>query len=96
LTLSFPNFELYEEGSQLRRASKSIIMNIVEGYGRQKYKKEFVKFLIYALSSCDETREHLKVVFTVKYIPKDLFDQYYNEYDQLGRQIYFFIKHYYK
>jgi four helix bundle protein len=29
-----PQFELYEEGSQIRRSSKSIKSNIVEGYGR--------------------------------------------------------------
>ncbi len=59
LSLSLPKFELYEEGSQLRRSSKSITANIVEGYGRKKYKADFVKFLIYSHSSCDETILHL-------------------------------------
>jgi four helix bundle protein len=94
LTLKFPKFELYEEGSQLRRSSKSIIMNIVEGYGRKRYKKEFIKFLTYALSSSDETKEHLKIAFTFNYISNKLFEQYYDGYDQLGRQIYNFIKTY--
>ena len=38
-TLKLPKFELYEEGSQIRRASKSVVANIVEGYGRKRYKK---------------------------------------------------------
>jgi four helix bundle protein len=28
-----PKFELYEEGSQIRRSKKSVRSNIVEGYG---------------------------------------------------------------
>ncbi|GAA4290494.1 four helix bundle protein [Aestuariibaculum suncheonense] len=38
LTLHLPEFELYEQGSQLRRSSKSVKDNIVEGYGRRAYK----------------------------------------------------------
>jgi four helix bundle protein len=34
-----PNFEMYEEGSQIRRSVKSVKSNIVEGYGRRRYKK---------------------------------------------------------
>ncbi len=54
-----PKFELYEEGSQIRRSSKSISSNIVEGYGRSRYKNEYIKYLTYAIASCDETRDHL-------------------------------------
>ena len=36
LALKLPKHELYETGSQLRRASKSISANIVEGYGRRR------------------------------------------------------------
>lgn len=35
LTLKLPKFELYEEGSQIRRSSKSVGANIVEGYGKR-------------------------------------------------------------
>ena len=54
-----PKFEMFEEGSQIRRAIKSVKACIVEGYGRRRYKQEFVKFLTYALASCDETADHL-------------------------------------
>lgn len=57
---SLPKFELYEEGSQIRRSSKSIRANIVEGYGRRDYKQDFVRFLTFALASCDETTDHLE------------------------------------
>ena len=48
-----PQLELYGEDSQIRRAIKSAKSNIVEGYGRRRYKMEFVRFLTYSLASCD-------------------------------------------
>ncbi|CAM3435556.1 four helix bundle protein [Aequorivita lipolytica] len=38
VSLKLPKFELYEQGSQVRRSSKSVKDNIIEGYGRRKYK----------------------------------------------------------
>ena len=58
-SLKLPKYELYELGSQLRRSADSINSNIVEGYGRKRYKNDFIKFLIYAHSSNDETINHL-------------------------------------
>ena len=38
MTLSeLPKFESYEEGSQIRKSSKSVKSTIVEGYGRKRY-----------------------------------------------------------
>ena len=62
LSLRLPKFELYETGSQLRRAAKSVSTNIVEGYGRRRYKAEYLKFLTYAKASLDETGEHLQYI----------------------------------
>jgi four helix bundle protein len=57
-----PKIEMYEEGSQIRRSSKSIRSNIVEGYGRRRYKQDFIRFLTYAHASCDETIDHLETL----------------------------------
>ena len=93
MTLGLPRFELYEEGSQIRRSSKSIKSNIVEGFGRRRYKQEFIKFLIYALSSNDETRDHLDTLFDTKsFIDRDKYDFLCQQYDHLGRMINNFIK----
>ncbi|PYI46183.1 MAG: four helix bundle protein, partial [Verrucomicrobia bacterium] len=46
-----PKFEMYEEGSQIRRSVKSVSANIVEGYGRRRYKQEFIRFLVFAHAS---------------------------------------------
>jgi four helix bundle protein len=61
-----PKFEAFEEGSQIRRSIKSVKSCIVEGYGRRRYKQEFVKFLTYALASCDETADHLDTLVITK------------------------------
>ena len=92
-SLGLPRFEMYEEGSQLRRAAKSIPSNIVEGFGRRRYKNEFLKFLIYALASCDETREHLEILFdTGSFETRESFEYFLGKYDELGRKINNFIK----
>ena len=87
-----PKFEMYEEGSQIRRSSKSIVSNIVEGYGRRYYKKEFIKFLTYAAASCDETKGHLEILYETGSLTKKVFDPLMDRYKKLGRKIYNFRK----
>jgi four helix bundle protein len=91
-SLKLPKFELYETGSQIRRASKSISANIVEGYGRRRYQADYVKFLVYSQASCDETNEWLTYIV-------DLYEDLnaegqglLAEIDSLGRQINSFIQ----
>jgi four helix bundle protein len=87
LSLRFPKFETFEEGSQLRKSSKGIPSCIAEGWGRRFYKNEFVKFLIYALASCDETKVHLDFIAGCKYITKEQHESYIKRYEILGRKI---------
>lgn len=91
-SLKLPKFELYETGSQIRRASKSISANIVEGYGRRRYHADYLKFLVYAQSSCDETNEWL--VYAID-LYEDLAEEarkLQEDIDGLGRQINVFIQ----
>mgnify|MGYP001616593670 CR=1 FL=1 len=93
ITLSLPKIELYEEGSQIRRSSKSISANIVEGFGRRRYKAEFIKYLVYAHASCDETIEHIELLYETKSLKdKNIFDGLMAEYDKLGRMLNKFIQ----
>ena len=63
LSFELPKFELFEQGQQIRRSIKSVKSTIVEGYGRRRYKAEFIKFLVYAQASNDETIDHLETLF---------------------------------
>ncbi|MCF7816339.1 MAG: four helix bundle protein [Kiritimatiellales bacterium] len=92
LTLQLPKHETYEIGSQLRRASKSISANIVEGYGRRRYKADFVKFLIYAHSSCDETLEWLKYIQDCHPDLSSSTDPFVEQTMTLGRKLNHFIQ----
>ena len=85
-SLTLPKFELYEQGSQIRRASKSIKDQIVEGYGRRRYKADYIKFLIYSHSSCDETLSQLEMLIAL-YPEMPEFGSLSTEYAILGRKI---------
>ena len=88
-----PKFEMFEEGSQIRRAIRSVKACIVEGYGRRRYKQEFVRFLTYALASCDETADHLDtLVVTGSLKDEDLVDDLTKRLDGLGRKLNLFLQ----
>ena len=92
ISLQLPKYELYEQGSQIRRSSKSIKDNIAEGYGRRRYKTEFLRFLIFAHSSCDETISQLNMINDIHFKESPLNDLLDN-YDQLGKKINKFIQY---
>ena len=90
---NLPQFEMYEEGSQIRRSSKSVRSNIVEGYGRRRYKFEFIKFLTYSLASNDETIDHLETLYETKSLKnKALYQKIYKQLQELGKKLNLFIK----
>jgi four helix bundle protein len=93
ITLDLPKFELYEEGNQVRRSSKAITTLIVEGYGRRRYKADFIKFLVYAQAECDETIVHLDfLVETKSWKDNKKYDYMRSEYDSLSKRINKFIQ----
>ena len=55
-TRSFPPFEQFEIGRQVRRAARSIPANIVEGWAKRSSAAEFKRFLLIAIGSCDECK----------------------------------------
>jgi four helix bundle protein len=93
MSLTLPKFEMYEEGSQIRRSSKSVTAMIVEGYGRKRYKAEFIKYLIYSQSECDETLVHLDFLFDTEFIKDEaLYHGLRSKYDLLSKRINKFIQ----
>ena len=92
-SLKLPKYELYELGSQLRRSADSVPTNIVEGYGRKKYKADFVKFLTYSYASCLETVFHIEKI-TVLY-PEIIMNktEFISRYNELSAKIYNFTKY---
>lgn len=93
LSLKLPKYELYEIGSQIRRSSGSVVSNIVEGYGRRRYKSDFIKFLIYAHSSNDETLNH---ILKLKLLYPNMANEWENletDFNHLGAKINSYIQY---
>jgi four helix bundle protein len=90
---NLPGFEMYEEGKQIRKSIKSVKSTIVEGYGRRRYKQEFIRFLVYAIASNDETTDHLETLFETKSLTdKEIYQSLSIRLDKLGRKLNLFIK----
>ncbi len=93
LTLQLPKFEMFEEGSQIRRSSKAVTAAIVEGYGRKRYKQDFIRFLVFAQSECDETIVHLDFLFeTGSLNDQAMYEQLAQRYTVLSKRLNNFIQ----
>ncbi len=92
LSLQLPKYEMFEQGSQIRRSSKSIKDQIAEGYGRRRYKADFIRFLIYAQASCDECINQIETIATL-YPDNNGWKDLIEPYNVLGKKINNFIKY---
>jgi four helix bundle protein len=65
----------------------------VEGYGRKRYKAEFIKFLVYSPGSNDETIDHLENLFKTKSLSDEsLYNYLHAKLETSGKKINLFIK----
>jgi len=88
MALTLPKFELYEEGSQIRKSSKNVKSTIVAGHGRKIYKAEYLKFLVYSLASNDETKDHLENLYNTKSLRDEkLYNSLHAKIEKLGKKI---------
>ena len=55
LSMKLPCPDKTETGGQIRRSSQSTKDLIVEGYGRRRYKADFLKYLVYGHASVLES-----------------------------------------
>jgi four helix bundle protein len=93
MSLRLPRFELYETGSQIRRSSKSIRSNIVEGYGRRRYKQEYIRFLIFSHASVLETIDHLETLADTGSLgDQEHYQSIWKLLDECGRKLNRFIQ----
>jgi four helix bundle protein len=93
MTMKLPKFEMYEEGSQIRKSSKTTKAAIVEGYGRRRYKQDWIKFIVYALSSNDETMDHLENLWDTKSLADQvIYMSLKNKIETLGKMLNKFLQ----
>ena len=88
-SLKFPAIEQYSIADQIRRASKSVCANIVEGFAKQVHSKaEFRRFIMNALGSSDEMRMWVRYCFDLGYIEKDVWQKWRDEYNAISKMLY--------
>ncbi|NWG28663.1 MAG: four helix bundle protein [Ignavibacteriaceae bacterium] len=93
MTLNLPKFEMYEEGSQIRRSSKSVKSTIVEGYGRRNYKSDYERYITISLASNDETIDHLENLYeTGSLTDEALYKVLHSKIEILGKKINRFLQ----
>jgi four helix bundle protein len=80
---SFPAFERFELGSQLRRAAYSVAANIVEGFAR-RHRKDRSHFLNVAESSLAEAHYCLHVAHRLEYLSSAVFEEFEKELNGVG------------
>ncbi|MEP7229008.1 MAG: four helix bundle protein [Ginsengibacter sp.] len=93
MSLTLPKFEQFEEAQQIRRSSKGVRSCIVEGYGRRRYKADFIKFIVYSLASNDETLDHLETLFETESMKdENIYIALHQKIELLGKKINNFLQ----
>jgi len=87
LTKKFPKEEQYSLTDQIRRASRSITTNIVEGWSKRYYENIFKRHLLDAIGSCDESKVWLNLCYDCKYITEEEFYNFLNRYEELSKML---------
>ena len=87
-SLEFPRIEQWALADQIRRASKSICANLVEGFGRQAWSKaEFRRFLMMATGSADEMQVWTLYARDLGYIGSEVAERWQSEYREIARML---------
>ena len=87
-SLEFPRIEQWALADQIRRASKSICANLVEGFGRQGWSKpEFRRFLMMATGSADEMQVWTLYARDLGYIDAETAERWQGEYREIARML---------
>ncbi|MBI4547470.1 MAG: four helix bundle protein [Ignavibacteriae bacterium] len=87
VTLSFPKFEMYELGSQLRRSSNSIPANLAEGRNNNHINL-YLEGINRALEELQETRHHLYVAFQKGYLDQLKYEDVVARYAESAKMLF--------
>lgn len=88
ITKKFPKEETYSLTDQVRRSSRSVAMNIREGFAKRRYEQVFIRHLNDALGSSEETRGWLDSALDCKYILEEKHRELDNQYKEVGAMLY--------
>jgi len=86
LSLTFPKFEMYELGSQVRRSSNSGPANLAEGFNN-KHKKIYLESISRALGEMRETQHHLMIAHRKQYLTRETYEELVGEYNECSSML---------
>ena len=83
---AFPPDERYELARQLRRASRSVHANIVEGAGR-RHRRDYARFLAIARGSVREVTAHLEAISVCNLLSGEALEESERLADEVSRML---------
>jgi len=87
LAAGLPPQERYDLCDQIRRASKSVVANIVEGYSHKDTPPKAKQFWRFAMGSANEMIEHLETARALDYIAQSTCRSYIEQYEIVAKQL---------
>lgn len=86
LSFSFPKFEIYELGSQLRRSSNSAPANLAEGFNN-KHTNIYLEGINRAQGEIRETKHHLQIAYRKGYFKEEKLKILIDRYNECSRML---------
>jgi four helix bundle protein len=83
----FPKEETYSLIDQIRRSSRSVCVNIGEGYRKRIYPKHFTTKMTDADSEATETSIWLDFAYSCEYISQDELHLLQSKYQEIGKML---------
>ncbi|MFA4853125.1 MAG: four helix bundle protein [Bacteroidales bacterium] len=87
ISKSFPKEETYSLTDQIRRSSRSVCVNIGEGYRKRRYPKHFSSKMTDADGECSETQIWLDFARDCNYLNGTKHNKLYKDYEEVGRML---------
>ena len=91
LSSTFPKQEQFELASQLRRASTSILLNLIEGSAK-KSDAEFNRFVLISAGSATEIIAILDIALDQSYITQEIHTKIFSKVENIVKQLYGFSR----
>lgn len=87
VTKEFPKEEKYSLIDQIRRSSRSVAVNIAEGWGKRRYENLFKRHLTDANGSIEETKSWLLFSLDCSYLSSEKYQYFIGRYEELGAKL---------
>jgi four helix bundle protein len=91
-SMGFPKTETYSLTDQIRRSSRSVAINIREGYAKRHYENVFIRHLNDASGSSEETRGWLSFAHDCGYLTQKECRHLDGQYDRVNAMLYQLMK----